>query len=83
MQAGLTLPEDLSIVGFDDMPTASYMIPALTTINQPAYQMGRTACEILLQIMEDQTLVMQHMMETKLVVRDSTAAFAQENVKQP
>ncbi|WP_419784243.1 LacI family DNA-binding transcriptional regulator [Maridesulfovibrio sp.] len=78
MQAGLTLPEDLSIVGFDDMPTASYMIPALTTINQPAYEMGRTACEILLQIMEDPTLVMQHMMETKLVVRESTAAIAND-----
>ena len=73
-EAGLSLPEDLSIVGFDDMPTASYMVPALTTIHQPAYEMGRNACEILLQIMEDRTRVMQHMMETKLVVRESTAA---------
>ncbi|ACS78410.1 LacI family DNA-binding transcriptional regulator [Maridesulfovibrio salexigens] len=73
-EAGLSLPEDLSIVGFDDMPTASYMVPALTTIRQPAYEMGRRACELLLQKMENPEKPEQHMMETKLIVRESTAA---------
>lgn len=73
-EAGLSLPEDLSIVGFDDMPTASYMVPALTTVRQPAYDMGRRACELLLQKMENPGKPEQHMMETKLVVRESTAA---------
>ncbi len=73
-EAGLSLPEDLSIVGFDDMPTASYMVPALTTIRQPAYDMGKRACELLLQKMENPGKPEQHMMETKLVVRESTAA---------
>ncbi|WP_027721881.1 LacI family DNA-binding transcriptional regulator [Maridesulfovibrio zosterae] len=74
-ESGLNLPEDLSIVGFDDMPTASYMVPSLTSIRQPAYEMGRRACEILLQIMADPTTPVQHMMETKLVVRESTTAI--------
>ncbi|MFW5500965.1 MULTISPECIES: LacI family DNA-binding transcriptional regulator [unclassified Maridesulfovibrio] len=73
-EAGLSLPEDLSIVGFDDMPTASYMVPALTTIRQPAYEMGRRACELLLQKMDNPEKPEQHMMETKLIVRESTAA---------
>ncbi|WP_319777072.1 LacI family DNA-binding transcriptional regulator [Maridesulfovibrio sp.] len=75
-ESGLTLPEDLSIVGFDDMPTASYMVPALTTVRQPAYEMGRRACELLLQIMETPEKTVQHMMETKLVVRESTASVS-------
>ncbi len=73
-ETGLSLPEELSIVGFDDMPTASYMVPALTTIRQPAYEMGRRACELLLQKMENPDKPEQHMLETKLVVRESTAA---------
>ncbi|WP_432734556.1 LacI family DNA-binding transcriptional regulator [Maridesulfovibrio sp. FT414] len=78
-EAGLSLPEDLSIVGFDDMPTASYMVPALTTVRQPAYDMGRRACELLLQIMESPSRPVQHMMETKLVVRESTTAAGQKD----
>ncbi|WP_320173393.1 LacI family DNA-binding transcriptional regulator [Maridesulfovibrio sp.] len=77
-ESGLSLPEDLSIVGFDDMPTASYMVPALTTVRQPAYEMGRRACELLLQKMENPEKPEQHMMETKLIVRESTAAVQRD-----
>jgi len=73
-EMGLTLPEELSIVGFDDMQTASYIVPALTTIHQPAYQMGRRAAEVLLELMETPTKSVQDMMETTLVIRESTAA---------
>ncbi|WP_136810067.1 LacI family DNA-binding transcriptional regulator [Desulfosediminicola flagellatus] len=71
-EAGLTLPKDLSIVGFDDMQTASYMVPALTTIHQPAYEMGQRAAEILLQMTDRQLKPIHDMMETTLVVREST-----------
>ncbi|UZP66683.1 LacI family transcriptional regulator [Desulfovibrio mangrovi] len=73
-EAGLALPEDLSIVGFDDMPTASYMVPALTTVRQPAYQMGQRACELLLQLMEKPTKPVQDMMDIDLVIRESTTS---------
>jgi LacI family transcriptional regulator len=72
---GLTLPADLSIVGFDDMQTASYMVPALTTIRQPAYEMGRRAAEVLFQLIEGPAKPRQDMMETKLIVRESTTTF--------
>ncbi len=68
---GIVVPEDLSIVGFDDMQTASYMVPALTTIRQPAYDMGRRATELLLQMIEKQSKPIQDMMDIRLVVRDS------------
>jgi LacI family transcriptional regulator len=71
-EAGFTLPDDLSIVGFDDMQTASYMVPALTTIRQPAYNMGKRAAELLLQLVENQTKPVQQMMESSLVIREST-----------
>lgn len=71
-EAGLTLPDDLSIVGFDDMQTASYMVPALTTIRQPAYEMGQRAAEILLQLIEKKSKPIQDMMDSTLIVREST-----------
>jgi DNA-binding LacI/PurR family transcriptional regulator len=76
---GLTLPADLSIVGFDDMQTASYMVPALTTIRQPAYEMGRRAAEVLFQLIEGPAKPLQDMMETKLIVRESTTTIPRAN----
>jgi len=71
---GLQLPEDLSIVGFDDMQTASYVIPALTTMHQPAYKMGKNAAEVLFQRMEAPSKPVQRMMESTLIIRDSTTS---------
>ncbi len=78
-EAGLTLPEELSIVGFDDMQTASYMVPPLTTIRQPAYDMGRRAAELLLQLIEKKSKPTQDMMATSLIVRESTSKYAGKN----
>lgn len=47
-QAGLETPRDLAIVGFDDIPFASYVFPALTTIAQPMFEMGQRAVEAAL-----------------------------------
>ncbi len=72
-EAGLTLPKDLSIVGFDDMQTASYMVPPLTTIHQPAYEMGKRAAKLLLQLIAKESKPVQEMMDSRLIIRESTS----------
>ncbi len=71
-ELGYNLPEDLSIVGFDDVQIASYVIPELTTIRQPAYEMGKLGAELLCQCIKKQTKPVQLMLESSLIVRDST-----------
>ncbi|HVB72096.1 MAG TPA: LacI family DNA-binding transcriptional regulator [Ktedonobacteraceae bacterium] len=51
-QRGLHVPEDIAVVGFDDNPSSAHMEPALTTVRQPFYEMGRRASEILLALVE-------------------------------
>jgi LacI family transcriptional regulator len=74
--AGLDVPRDLSIVGFDDLPMASRVWPNLTTVRLPIRDMGRMAAEKLtagLRGLDPATLV-QPEVDPSLVVRDSTAA---------
>jgi LacI family transcriptional regulator len=73
-QRGLRLPDDLSIVGFDDLEKAEIVRPALTTLRQPLAEMGRMAVSLLTRLVEDQPIeAMRVELATKLVVRDSTA----------
>ena len=51
-QRGLRVPEDIAVVGFDDNPSSAHMEPALTTVRQPFYEMGRRASEILLALVD-------------------------------
>jgi LacI family transcriptional regulator, galactose operon repressor len=51
-QRGLRVPEDMAVVGFDDNPSSAHMEPALTTVRQPFYEMGRRASEILLALVD-------------------------------
>jgi LacI family transcriptional regulator len=73
-EMNLRIPDDLSIMGYDDLPVASYMVPQLTTIAQPLDDMGATAVEVLLNHMgaPDQEAV-KAVLPTRLVVRGSTA----------
>lgn len=71
--AGLAIPRDLSVVGFDDVDLARDADPALTTIHQPIARKGEQAVELLLAILEGKAIVEQHeMLATRLVVRAST-----------
>lgn len=73
----LRVPEDLSVVGFDDIPQAAYVQPALTTVRQPLEEMGRVAARLLLAAMHDaQPPPAGVELATELVVRGSTAARA-------
>jgi LacI family transcriptional regulator, galactose operon repressor len=72
---GLRVPEDLSVVGFDDIESATIVTPELTTIRQPLAEMGRTAVSLLMRLLERQRIETLHIeLGTRLVVRDSTAA---------
>ena len=71
---GLSVPEDVSIVGFDDLEKAQIVRPALTTVRQPLAEMGRMAVSLLTRLLDRQRLEgLRVELETKLVVRDSTA----------
>jgi DNA-binding LacI/PurR family transcriptional regulator len=73
-RAGLRVPEDLSVIGFDDLPLAQWSDPPLTTISQPLVKMGSTAATLIMSIAAGR-LPDQHRIElaTSLIVRQSTA----------
>lgn len=74
---GLRVPEDLSVVGFDDTVLAERATPALTTVRQPLQDMGRVALRTLLRLADGETLDSHHVeLATNLVVRGSTAPLA-------
>ena len=69
---GLSVPEDLSIVGFDDIPQASLSYPLLTTVRQPLEQMGRIATRMLIDLIREPQMELERVaLKTELVVRDS------------
>lgn len=72
----LKIPDDISIIGFDDMPWATAIIPPLTVIRQPSYEMGRRAAELFFQrIADPEREHVRVVMEPKLIVRKSTATL--------
>jgi LacI family transcriptional regulator len=76
---GIRVPQDLSIVGFDDTYLASQSIPKLTTVAQPLQEMGRTALRTVMRLLAGETLDSDHVeLATRLVKRESTARVATE-----
>lgn len=74
-EAGLRVPEDISLVGFDDIPFAAYCDPPLTTIAQPAETFGRRAVEMLIALIEKTPVAERHVtLPFELTVRGSSAA---------
>lgn len=68
---GIRVPEDISLVGFDDLPGSAYTAPPLTTIRQPIYEMGRLATHALLDLIEGKQ-VQREVPPVQLVVRETT-----------
>jgi len=73
-EAGLRIPEDVSVVGFDDVQSAAYQNPALTTVRQPLHQMGMLAAAQVLEQIGSPRLaaVQQIVVSPELIVREST-----------
>jgi len=70
---GLRVPDDLSVVGFDNVPESALCIPPLTTIEQPIREMGRQAVEVLVRLLRGEPGGATSLtLATSLVVRDST-----------
>jgi LacI family transcriptional regulator len=71
---GLRIPEDISIVGFDDIEWAQHVTPALTTVRQPLAEMGRMAVSLLTRLLDGQSFEALHVeLATRFIVRGSTA----------
>jgi alanine racemase len=68
------LPKDLSIAGFDDLPDARHVRPALTTVRQPVEEKGRLAADMLVAALTDDSGVAHHVLPTELVIRQSVIA---------
>ncbi|MGN7832464.1 LacI family DNA-binding transcriptional regulator [Pseudoxanthomonas sp. 22568] len=73
---GIRVPEDFSIVGFDDLASSRYLNPPLTTISQPMREIGMRAVKLLLAIIEGVDVPHQQTLEFSLMLRGSTAAPA-------
>ena len=75
-ESGLQVPEDVSVVGFDDIQSAAYQNPSLTTVRQPLREMGRIAAEILLKRINRPGIDLhdKQTVEPELVVRETTCA---------
>jgi LacI family transcriptional regulator len=74
---GLSVPQDISIIGFDNMPVGKYLQPALTTVHLPASDIGQQAAALLLDVIGEQTpSEVKVSLPTSLIVRSSTAPRA-------
>jgi LacI family repressor for deo operon, udp, cdd, tsx, nupC, and nupG len=74
-QRGLTCPDDVSLVGFDDIRFAQYLHPKLTTVSQPKEQIGHEVVRLLLDILSGRATALQNVtLPHQLVIRSSTAS---------
>lgn len=72
---GLRVPDDISVIGFDDIPQASLVHPALTTVRQPLEKMGRVATQMLLELLRQAPKKLGRIeLPTELILRDSCLA---------
>jgi LacI family transcriptional regulator len=70
---GLRVPQDISVMGFDDIPGAMFQTPSLTTVRQPLNRMGEVAAQTLLERIDGKTEESDIAIEPELIVRESTA----------
>lgn len=72
---GLTVGQDIAVAGFDDVSLAEHAHPPLTTVRQPIYEIGQRICEMLIHLLQEDTLEERHViLEPQLIVRESCGA---------
>lgn len=70
-EKGLSVPQDIKVIGFDDISISKYMDPPLTTVRQPIYNLGEEAVKMLVNIIEKKEMGMNKVLETELIERNS------------
>jgi LacI family repressor for deo operon, udp, cdd, tsx, nupC, and nupG len=78
---GLIVPDDMSVVGFDDQSMAAIYNPPLTTIHIPRYEIGKRAVEELIKVINGEHAAGEVLLRTYLVERESTAKPATKRLK--
>jgi LacI family transcriptional regulator len=69
---GWRIPQDIAVVGFDDVPMSRYIAPALTTVRLPAIEQGRRGGEMLIDLIGGKALAQPHiLLPTELIIRQS------------
>ena len=73
-EAGMRIPKDIAIIGYDDIEISEYFYPPLTTIKQPSYEIGETATRILLDKLESEkkTELEKVILKPELKIRETT-----------
>ena len=77
-ESGLTVPGDVSIIGYDDQPEAAFFFPALTTVRQDFEELGRRCVELLVRKVDPESEVVQIVVDPQLVVRSSTDRWSRQ-----
>jgi LacI family transcriptional regulator len=75
-QRGVSVPGDISLVGYDDLPFARHLYPALTTVRQPVVELGRAAAKLATSHLDGKAEEVIHRFEPTLIVRDSVRPYA-------
>ncbi len=79
-EAGLRIPEDIAVVGYDDIPNARFTSPPLTTVSTPPLEQGRLAGEMLIDLIKARPIAQRQIrLDTQLVVRRSCGAYLKTN----
>jgi DNA-binding LacI/PurR family transcriptional regulator len=74
-RCGLCVPQDLALVGFDDVPLSEFLDPPLTTLRLPAYRLGQGAADLLVRLIRKEPIENMHvLLGTELIVRESCGA---------
>jgi DNA-binding LacI/PurR family transcriptional regulator len=82
-ERGLSIPGDVALVGFDDVPLARYIDPPLTTVRLPAAELGRRAGQMIIGLIQDGEQTSESrtvILDTELIVRASCGAVQGEGV---
>lgn len=72
LRKGFRVPEDISVVGFDNINISNFAEPELTTVAQPIYDMGKKACELLIDIINGKPVNRKTYFNTELIIRGTT-----------